>query len=296
MPSVGVDLMQVGDVYGNDPRRILDFARMADGCGVDELHISDHVVISRGEVNRRDTFPWAWDFPWFEPLTTLAAVAAVTTRVRLVTSILIGPLRPAVLLAKQVATLDALSHGRVELGLGAGWQRAEFDAAGVPFENRLELLAEQVQACRELWGGASASFRGRYVDFESLHSFPLPLQGDHLPIALGLPLTSRNVELIARHADGWLAQAAPVDQIRRSISRVRSAVRDSGRQSRRFKVTVKLPAVTRRSGAGSGEVLPAVRAYFDADADAVVARLVPSCAGADDVQAFLDRLVALSSG
>ena len=103
-------------------------------------------------------FPVPPDAPWFEPLTMLTAIAAVTTRVRLATGILIAPLRPAAFLAKQVATLDQISGGRVDLGVGTGWQREEYDAQGLAFEQRGQLLDDTLAACTVLWRDTPAAF------------------------------------------------------------------------------------------------------------------------------------------
>src|SRR5919206_2380829 len=98
------------------------------------------------------------DVPWLEPLVTVAAVAAVTERVVLETAVVIAPMRPAVILAKQAATADVLSGGRLRLGVGTGWQRAEVESAGVPFEERGPRLTETMAACRALWRDSPASY------------------------------------------------------------------------------------------------------------------------------------------
>jgi alkanesulfonate monooxygenase SsuD/methylene tetrahydromethanopterin reductase-like flavin-dependent oxidoreductase (luciferase family) len=122
--------------FGPDLRWMVDLARVADESGIDQIALSDHVLM--GERTDRypyGTFPFAPDEPWMEPLTTLAAIASVTRRVRLATGILIAPLRPPPLLAKTIATLDVLSNGRVDFGVGVGWQREEYEASSVPFED-----------------------------------------------------------------------------------------------------------------------------------------------------------------
>src|SRR5262245_64884473 len=108
--------------------------------------MSEHV-----EAYEWGPFPFPIEVPWLEPLSVLAAIAGATRRVRLATGILVAPLRPAVLLAKTAASLDVLSQGRLELGVGVGWQREEFEAEGLDFAARGELLTETLAACRVLW-------------------------------------------------------------------------------------------------------------------------------------------------
>src|SRR5512143_374692 len=118
-------------------RSILELAQAAEAAGVDRIVVPDHVAMgTHTEEYSWGRFPVPPEAPWVEPLTVLSAIAAVTDRLRLATGILIAPLRPAALLAKTVATLDVLSNGRVDLGVGTGWQREEFDAVGRRFEDR----------------------------------------------------------------------------------------------------------------------------------------------------------------
>ncbi|MCI0632985.1 MAG: LLM class flavin-dependent oxidoreductase, partial [Actinobacteria bacterium] len=120
---------------------LIDLARRAEAAGVDTVIVPDHVVMSEHtEAYEWGPFPFPIEVPWLEPLTVLAAIAGATSRVRLATGILIAPLRPAIVLAKSVATLDVLSQGRVELGVGVGWQREEFEAAGFDFATRAQRL------------------------------------------------------------------------------------------------------------------------------------------------------------
>ena len=147
-PQLSIGLANYGSTFGaGEWRRLVDLGRAADDAGVDRIVVVDHVVMGEHTENYAwGKFPVPPDAPWFEPLTMLTAIAAVTARVRLATGILIVPLRPAALLAKQVATLDQLSGGRVDLGVGTGWQREEYDAQGLPFERRGQLLTIHAEA------------------------------------------------------------------------------------------------------------------------------------------------------
>jgi probable F420-dependent oxidoreductase len=150
----------------------------AEQLGYDSVWVSDHVVVPRANVvNFGETV--------FDPLVTLAVVAGATSRVRLGTTVLIVPYRNAVVTAKMVASLDALSGGRVVLGIGAGWVAAESAALGVPFAARGPMTDEYLQAMRELWTSRSPSFAGKYVQFNDLVFEPKPVQQPHPPIWVG---------------------------------------------------------------------------------------------------------------
>ena len=155
--------------------RVFELARAADEAGIDRVVVSDHVVfgehldayaqpeIGGVEGGRQPTGP---DGHWLEPLTVLTAVAAQTTRVRLGTYILLAALRRPVVLAKQLATLDVMSRGRVDLGVGIGWQREEYEAAGLDFGARGRLLDHSLEVCQTLWRDQRASYASPELSFD----------------------------------------------------------------------------------------------------------------------------------
>ena len=164
-----------------------------------------------------------------EPLTTLAAIAGATSRVRLVTGILIAPLRQAVVLAKTVASLDALSGGRVDLGVGVGWQPEEYAAVGVPFERRWSRLDDTMRACRVLWRRVPASFTSPTVSFDDVYCTPLPAQA-RLPVWYGAAMTDRLAARIAELGDGWYPVGAPTaEELRTGGDVARKAFAEAGR-------------------------------------------------------------------
>ncbi len=139
---------------------MLETARLYDRAGIDRIVVSDHVVFGeqldaygRPEVGgqRGGRQPTGPDGHWLEPMTTLSVVAGSTERVRLATGILLAALRRPVVLAKSAATLDVLSGGRLDLGVGVGWQREEYDAAGLDFDARGRLLDHTLEVCTALW-------------------------------------------------------------------------------------------------------------------------------------------------
>ncbi|HET7311554.1 MAG TPA: TIGR03619 family F420-dependent LLM class oxidoreductase [Mycobacteriales bacterium] len=221
--SLGVP--NFGGWAGADPRSLLDLARAADDAGVDRLVVSDHVVLgSNLEAYRWGRFPTAPDGPWLEPLTCLTAFAAVTNRARLSTGILIAALRRAPLLAKTVATLDVISGGRVDLGVGVGWQKEEYDAVGLEFSARGRLLEDTIGACRRLWTSMPATYSSRSVTFDDVYCSPQPVQ-DPLPVWFSGTLNDRNLRRVTSLGNGWIPiMGASLDDIRDGARLLRAAV------------------------------------------------------------------------
>src|SRR3954463_8466955 len=171
-------------------RTVIDtVAAAADQCGITTLWSGEHVVMVDRSASR---YPYSDDgqiavpatAAWIDPLIGLSFAAAATSTIGLATGVLLLPEHNPVLVAKQAATLDTLSGGRLTLGVGIGWSRDEFDALGVPFERRGARTAEYVRAIRALWRDDSASFHGEFVDFESIRVNPKPA-GGRIPIIVG---------------------------------------------------------------------------------------------------------------
>ena len=183
---------------------MVDLARLAEDAGVDRVNVVDHVVMGPNtDAYSWGRFPTPPDAIWNEPLTVLAAMSAVTTTLRLSTGILIAPLRPAALLAKTVATLDQLSNGRVDLGVGVGWQREEYEAVGLAFEQRGQLLDDTIGACRALWTQMPAEFSSPSVSFTETYCSPQPVQ-PRLPVWFSGVLIERNIRRVVELGDGWI--------------------------------------------------------------------------------------------
>lgn len=229
-PTLTLGLPTFGTLPGGDWRRLLEVAQAAEAAGIDRVVVTDHVV-NGPDV---DAYPWG-RFPtgpaadWLEPLTVLTAIAAVTQRIRLSTGILIAPLRPAALLAKTVATLDVLSGGRVDLGVGTGWQPAEFAALGVEHADRGRILTDTIAACRALWRDLPASFASPTVSFVETYCSPRPTQ-PRLPVWFSGTLTDRNVRRIVDLGDGWIPiMGSTLEDIGAGAQRLRDAYAEAGR-------------------------------------------------------------------
>ncbi|HEY8546167.1 MAG TPA: TIGR03619 family F420-dependent LLM class oxidoreductase [Acidimicrobiales bacterium] len=248
-PTLTVGLPNFGPRPEAGWRQLLDLARAAEAAGVDRVVVVDHVVMGRNTHEYAwGPFPYPPEAPWLEPLTVLAAVGAVTERLRLATGILVAPLRPAALLAKTAATVDQLTGGRLDLGVGVGWQREEFDAVGLDFDRRGELLTDVVAACRALWEDLPASFSSAAVRFDDTFCAPQPVQA-RLPVLFSGVLHRRNVDRIARLGDGWIPiMGASLDEIRAGVDRLRRALEGAGRDPGALQV--RAPVEVARDGGG----------------------------------------------
>ena len=254
-PTLTVTLPTFGEALGGEWRRLLDLAVAAEEAGVDRVVVPEHVVLGANT----DAYPWGRfpappEAPWLDPMVVLSAIAGVTTRLRLGTGILVAPIRPAVVLAKAVATLDVLSEGRVDLGVGTGWQREELEAAGVSYEDRGRLLTDTIAACRALWTDLPASFSSPTVSFTEIYCAPHPVQRP-LPVWFAGTLHGRNLRRIVELGDGWIPiMGSAVADIAAGIDRLREALSAAGRDPAALQVRASVPiAVTKGSGRPRGD-------------------------------------------
>jgi probable F420-dependent oxidoreductase len=224
------------------PENIASVAIEGEALGYDYLTLSDHVVIP-GDIQARYPYSDTGEFPagargnWYEQLVSAAYIAAKTSRIRLVTSVMVVPHRPAVLTAKMLATIDLLSNGRLIVGCGAGWLKEEFDALDAPpFAERGAVTDEYMAIFRELWTQEKPRFDGRYVHFDDIVFAPKPAQKPHPPLWVGgesLPALRR----VARLGDGWYPIGTnprhlldTLTRLRAGIDRMRTLVAEAGRE------------------------------------------------------------------
>jgi probable F420-dependent oxidoreductase len=213
----------------------------AEAMGFDFATFSDHVVIPT-DIHARYPYTDTGEFPAssrggrHEQLTEVAFVAARTTRLRLVTSVMVVPHRPAVLAAKVLATIDVLSGGRLTLGIGAGWLREEFEALGVPdFATRGAVTDEYLLAFKELWTQERPRFSGEHVRFADITFEPKPVQRPHPPIWVGGE-SGPALRRAARLGDGWYPigtnPSHPLDSLaryREGVAKLRRLTQEAGR-------------------------------------------------------------------
>jgi probable F420-dependent oxidoreductase len=222
---------------------LVERARVAERAGIDRVVVVDHVVMGEHlEAYDGGRFPTGPDGAWLEPLTVLSVIAGATERVRLGTGILIAPLRRAAVLAKAAATLDVLSGGRLDLGVGVGWQREEYDAAGLAFEERGALLDETLAVCRALWAGGPTSYRSERLSFESVWCEPRPVQPGGVPIWVAGRLNARTLARIVRFGDGWIPWGEHIASVEQHVPTVHEALAAAGRDPSRFEVRGQLAA------------------------------------------------------
>jgi probable F420-dependent oxidoreductase len=219
-------------------------AQAAEDNGLESLWTVEHVVVPEGYESEYPYSP-SGKMPGGEtaaipdPLAWLAYVAALTTNVRLATGILILPQRNPVVLAKEAATIDVLSDGRLTLGVGIGWLAEEFDAIGVPFEERMERTDEYVAALRALWS-ADETFDGKFSKFSNARSFPKPVQDGGIPIVVG-GHTKAAARRAGRIGDGFFPARGDIPML---VDEMRRAAKDAGRDPEAIEVTAGgLPSV-----------------------------------------------------
>ncbi len=227
-------------VIGN-PDTLTTVALKAEALGFDHFGISDHVIVATDVQSR---YPYSKTGKFYaqdsghsvEQITTLGFVAAATTNIRLLTSVMVLPHRPAVLTAKMLATLDALSKGRLTLGVGVGWMAEEIALlGGPPFESRAKSSEEFIHAFRELWTSERPRMSGSFVSFDNLKFQPKPTQSPHLPIWIGGEIGAAR-RRAGRIGNGWYPVAAnpnfPLDTpdlYASGVGEVKAAAAASGR-------------------------------------------------------------------
>ena len=242
--------MKYGVLYANtgaaaDAEAVVALAQTSEEAGFESLWTVEHVVVPAGY---RSAYPYSpdgrmpgtQDAPIPDPLVWLAYVAARTTRINLATGILILPQRNPVVLAKETATLDRLSGGRLLLGVGVGWLREEFDALGVPWEARAARTEEYVEALRALWRKPEPSFAGRFVSFDKALLYPKPARPGGVPVVVG-----GHSEAAARRAgrigDGFFPANADLGEVAHLIAVMRRAAEEAGRDPDAVEVTAGGP-------------------------------------------------------
>ena len=236
-PQISLYLPTYTDDPNQDWNATLDVARAMDAVGVDRVVVADHLVFGENldaygdpaiggmAGGRQPTSP---DGNWLEPLVFLTAVAATTTRIRVGNAILLAALRRPAVLAKQLATMDVLSGGRVDLGVGVGWQREEYEAVGLSFEQRGRLLDHTLEVCQLLWTQQRAAYDSPELAFDAIHQMPKPVQPGGIPVWISGTVNKRVARRLSRFGTRWIPWGTDIVNLEESVPAMKQAIADVG--------------------------------------------------------------------
>lgn len=217
---------------GTDPAKIRDWAQAAEDLGFAYIEVPDHVF---GATARDGWTPlYNEKDPFHETFVMLGFLAAVTTRIRLSSGVLIAPQRQTGVIAKQAAEADLLSRGRLRLGIGVGWNHVEYEALGEDWKTRGARQAEQVEVLRRLWSEDLVTFNGRFHALKEVNIVPPPVQRP-IPIWFG-GVSEAVVIRAARLGDGWMPIIAPDEKAEQKLALLREEMKKHGRDPAKFGV------------------------------------------------------------
>jgi probable F420-dependent oxidoreductase len=236
--------MKIGVVYpqteyGSDPIAIRDYAQTAEGLGYSHILAYDHVVGANPDRPGGWKGPYTYLTPFHEPFTLFAYMAGVTEAIGFTTGIIILPQRQAVLVAKQAATLDVLSGGRLRVGVGLGWNEVEYISLGEDFHTRGRRIEEQVQLMRELWTRPLVSFSGRWHTIPDAGINPLPVQRP-IPVWFG-GHAEPALRRIARLADGWMPNYRSAAEAGPALELLERTLSEAGRDREGLGLEARIP-------------------------------------------------------
>ena len=230
----GINMGPLGDID-----RMLRVARRADEVGLDSLWTGEHVVLPDPQAPPSPAGPQT---PFLDPSVALAAIATCTENIRLGTGIIILPQRNPVELAKELASVDVVSKGRLEFGLGAGYLEPEFRALGANFAERGPITDEAIDVVRALWTQEKPRFLGKYFRFDGIDAHPRPVQSPHPPIVVG-GMSRRAARRAAARGNGWYGFFTDPDTTARSLEWIREAIDEGVRDPAlgKLKISVSPP-------------------------------------------------------
>ena len=272
----------------------LEICRRAEAGGFESIWGGEHVIMpdaidSKYPYTPDGKIPAEPETPIPDPLVWLAFAAAAAPTLKLGTCILIVPQRNPLILAKELATLDRLSGGRVELGLGVGWMKEEFDALGIPWERRGARNDEYIAAMRALWSGPHAEYHGEFVDFDPVTCSPRPVNGN-IPVIVGgdSPAAIRRA---ANIADGYFPGEGDAERLGQLIQKVKQATEDAGRDPAQLEINAVFGAQFADPAAGLEQM-----ANLGVDRVMVPAFFFAGPGGMDRLSEFAEKFVSKSDG
>jgi probable F420-dependent oxidoreductase len=200
-----------------DIRALVDYGVHVEALGYDSIWVWDHILLGVSP-----------NFPVADSLTVLTGIAARTTRIKLGTGVLVLPLRNPVVLAKQLASMDQLSEGRLIMGLAAGWYKREFDAVGVRFDRRGKIMDEGLEILNRLWTEAKVDGDYTYHKLSAAVMYPKPVQKPRMPILIG-GYVEKVLQRAGVSGDGWLTYFYTPEDFTKSWNKVRGHAKDAGK-------------------------------------------------------------------
>lgn len=208
---------------------VIRFVQEAEEIGYHSLSMGEHVIIpNKIDLSAYPAGVFDQHMPWYDPMVLLAAIAGATKTIRIGTGIAVVPYRPPIQEAQAVATLDFISGGRCFYGAGVGWMREEFDALGVPFNERGRRTDEYLQIMKLLWSGSGEPFHGKFISFEGGRINPLPTQKPHPPLLIGGE-TAPALERVAKYGDGFHINWKTLGELESIIAKISSYMAGSSR-------------------------------------------------------------------
>ncbi len=222
-----------------DTIRIDELAREAEARGFESLWVPEHTHIP---ASRRTPFPGGEPLPreysrCLDPFVALTAAAMATTRLKVGTGICLIVERDPIVTAKEVASLDLLSGGRFQLGIGGGWNAEEMENHGTAYKTRFKLLRERVLAMKEIWTREAAEFHGQFVNFDPIWSWPKPVQKPHPPIHLGGE-SGWTLQRVVDFCDGWFPRGRNPEILLPALADLRQRAARAGRDMKTIAVSI----------------------------------------------------------
>jgi probable F420-dependent oxidoreductase len=262
-----------------------ELGRATEERGFESIFFPEHTHIP---ASRRTPFPRGGELPreyshTIDPFVAMTMAAAATKKLKLATGICLVIERDPIVLAKEVASVDLASNGRVIFGIGGGWNAEEMENHGTAFKSRWKLLRERVEAMKELWSKDEASYQGEFVNFDRVWCWPKPVQRPYPPILLGSH-GPRGLQRVVRYCDGWLPNAGRGSDLVAQIGELRRCAEQAGRDPRTISITAFAAPAERK----------VIDQYEAAGVERSVFFLPP--AGADTVMPVLDQYAKLIGG
>lgn len=235
----GAHIFGVGAIA--EPATLVEVTRLAEHLGYHSIFLADHIIVpreldSKYPYTQDGSFPYAPDKDWLDPMVALGFLAGQTQTIQLGTSITVVPMRHPIVTAKQIATADFLSGGRVIFGAGVGWMAEEFALLGESFHDRGRRTDEYLQLMKVLWTETNPQFEGDYFQVSNCGFAPKPVQKPHVPLWIGGE-SKAALRRAARLGDGWHSASTSLAALSGQLAFLRNALQEAGRDPQDFVIS-----------------------------------------------------------